>query len=75
MAGLLGLSVLGVFEVNTLIRSFYNGLLADPNGVPPIIGSLDANLIVFTLALVLLVAGWLIESATSKKAHRQAQPS
>ena len=71
MAGLLGLSVLGVFEINVLVRSLYNGTLADPNGVPPIMGIIDANLFVFTIALVVLIVGWFIESANLKKAIKQ----
>ena len=56
-AGVIGLCVLGGFFVSTLTKNLYGGLLVDPvGGVPPIMG-LDANLVVFTPMLVLVVIG------------------
>lgn len=56
-AGAVGLCVLGGFFVSALTKNLYGGLLVDPvGGVPPIMG-LDANLVIFTPMLVLVVIG------------------
>jgi hypothetical protein len=59
-AGVVGLCVLGGFFVSTMTSSLYAGSLVDPvGGVPPIMG-MDANLVVFSPMLVLVVIGlWL----------------
>ena len=59
-AGVVGLFVLGGFFASALTSNLYGGSLVDPvGGVPPIMG-LDANLVVFSPMLVLVVIGlWL----------------
>ena len=59
-AGIIGLCVLGGFFISALMSNFYGGSLVDPvGGIPPIMG-LDANLVVFSPMLVLVVIGlWL----------------
>ena len=39
--------------------SLYGGALSDKGGVPPVLG-MDANIVVFSLALLLLLVGWLL---------------
>jgi hypothetical protein len=60
LAFLFGLIVLGGFLLNVLVRPLYKGTLSDPNGVPPVFGKVDANLFGFTLALVILILGYII---------------
>jgi hypothetical protein len=61
LAGVLGLCVYGGFILSASTTSLYDGSLSDAGGVPPIIG-MDANILVFSLALLLLLAGWLLAS-------------
>ena len=64
-AGIIGLCVLGGFFVSTVLSSSYGGSLVDPvGGVPPILG-LDANLVVFSPMLVLVVVGLWLSSKSS----------
>ena len=57
---ILGLIVLGSFVINVGAKKLYAGTLSDPNGVPPIFKNVDANLFFFSLALLILIAGYLI---------------
>jgi hypothetical protein len=60
LAFILGLIVLGSFLINVGVKKLYAGTLSDPNGVPPIFKSVDANLFFFTLAFGILLAGYII---------------
>ena len=57
MAGILGLCVYGGFMVSAAAIPLYGGALSDRGGVPPVFG-IDANIVTFTLALLLLLVGW-----------------
>lgn len=57
---ILGLIVLGSFLLNVGIKKLYAGTLSDPNGVSPIFKNVDANLFFFSLALVILLSGYII---------------
>lgn len=57
MAGILGLCVYGGFMISVATIPLYGGALSDRGGVPPVFG-IDANIITFTLALLLLLGGW-----------------
>ncbi len=57
---ILGLIVLGSFVINVAAKKLYAGTLSDPNGVPPIVKNIDANLFFFSLALSILIAGYII---------------
>jgi Kef-type K+ transport system membrane component KefB len=59
LAGLLGLCVYGGFLLAALTTSLYGGALSDRDGVPPVMG-LDANLVVFSFALLMLLVGWFL---------------
>ena len=59
LAGILGLCVFGGFWLSATTISFYGGALSDKGGVPPILG-MDANILIFSLALFMLLAGWFI---------------
>ena len=59
LAGILGLCVFGGFWLSATTISFYGGALSDKGGVPPILG-MDANILIFSLALFILLAGWFI---------------
>ena len=60
LAFILGLIVLGSFVINVGAKKLYAGTLSDPNGVPPIFKNVDANLFFFSLALLILVAGYFM---------------
>lgn len=60
LAFILGLIVLGSFVINVGAKKLYAGTLSDPNGVPPIFKNVDANLFFFSLALLILIAGYLM---------------
>jgi hypothetical protein len=63
--GVIGLFVLGGFFVSSLTSQMYGGSLVDPvGGVPPIMG-LDANLVVFSPLLALLLVGLWLSSRSS----------
>ena len=57
---ILGLIVLGSFIINVAAKKLYSGTLSDPNGVPPIFKNVDANLFFFSLALGILVTGYIL---------------
>lgn len=59
LAGILGLCVFGGFWISATSISFYGGALSDKGGVPPILG-MDANILIFSLALFVLLAGWFL---------------
>ena len=59
LAAGLGFISLGSFYTSAITAPLYGGALAEPGGVAPVWG-LDANLVSFSAALVLLLAGlWL----------------
>ena len=60
VAGLIGTAVLGAFMVAALTMTLYGGALSDPNGVPPLANGIDANLITFAAALIMVLAGWRV---------------
>jgi hypothetical protein len=60
LAFILGLIVLGSFLINVGVRKLYAGTLSDPNGVPPILKNVDANLFFFSLASVILLTGYFL---------------
>ena len=59
LAGVLGLCVYGGFMLSASTTSLYGGSLSDKGGVPPVMG-MDANILAFSLALVLLLVGWYL---------------
>ncbi len=61
LTGVLGLCVYGGFMLSASTTAFYGGSLSDAGGVPPIMG-MDANILAFSLALLLLLAGWFLAS-------------
>ncbi len=62
LAGILGLCVFGGFCLSASTVSLYGGALSDEGGVPPILG-MDANIAVFSSALLLLLVGWFLARA------------
>ena len=58
MGGLLGLCAFGGFFVSAATTQLYGGSLHDKGGVPPIAGFIDANLLGFGVAVLLLLIGW-----------------
>ena len=64
LAGILGLCVFGGFWLSASTISLYGGALSDKGGVPPILG-MDANIVVFSFALLLLLVGWFLARARS----------
>lgn len=64
LAGILGLCVFGGFWLSASTVSLYGGALSDRGGVPPILG-MDANILVFSLALLLLLVGWFLARSRS----------
>ena len=57
ICGVLGLCVYGGFMLSASTTSLYGGSMSDTGGVPSIMG-MDANIIAFSLALLLLLVGW-----------------
>ena len=57
-------AILGGFMVAAVTKSFYGGTFADANGIQPVGGAIDANLLAFSILFVLLIA-----------AHRVSRPS
>lgn len=57
IASLLGLCVYGGFMLSASTISLYNGSMSDRGGVAPIMG-MDANIIGFSVAFLLLLVGW-----------------
>ena len=64
LAGILGLCVFGGFWLSAFTISLYGGAMSDKGGVPPVLG-MDANIVVFSLALLLLLVGWFLARARS----------
>lgn len=64
LAGVLGLCVYGGFMLSAATSSLYGGALTDKGGIPPIMG-MDANILGFSVALVILLAGWALASRRS----------
>jgi hypothetical protein len=64
VAGMLGLCVLGGFWLSASTVSRYGGALSDKGGVPPILG-MDANIAVFSSALLVLLVGWFLARSKS----------
>lgn len=65
-SGVIGLIVLGGFFVSALTSHVYGGSLVDPvGGVPPIMG-IDANLVIFSPMLAMVMIGlWLSSKGSS----------
>ena len=59
LAGTLGLCVYGGFWLSASTASLYGGAVSDKGGVPPIMG-IDANVLVFSIALLVLLVGWAL---------------
>ena len=55
----LSVSVLGTFFLNIALKNLYGGTLADPDGITPI-GEINANVISFSCALILLIIGYYL---------------
>ena len=62
LAGILGVCVFGGFWLSASTVSLYGGALSDKGGVPPIMG-MDANVVVFSLAVLSLLVGWFLARA------------
>ena len=63
LAGLLGVCVYGGFLLAAATAPLYGGSLSDRGGVPPLMG-MDVNLLVFSLSLLILLAGWYLAART-----------
>lgn len=61
-AGLISSGVLGAFMVASITMPLYGGALSDPGGVPPLAEGIDANLVTFAAALVMIITGWRLAS-------------
>lgn len=59
LAGILGLCVYGSFMLSAFTSPLYGGSMGDEAGVPLVMG-LDANIFGFSIALMLLLAGWFL---------------
>lgn len=59
LAGVLGLCVYGGFMLSAFTTPLYGGSMSDNGGVPPVLG-VDANILAFSFALLLLLVGWLL---------------
>lgn len=59
LAGILGLCVFGGFWLSAFTASLYGGALSDQGGVSPVMG-MDANIAVFSLAVLTLLVGWFL---------------
>ena len=64
LAGILGLCVFGGFCLSAFTISLYGGAMSDKGGVPPILG-MDVNIVVFSLALLVLLVGWFLARSRS----------
>ena len=62
LAGVLGLCVYGGFMLSAATTSLYGGSLSDKGGVPPVLG-MDANILTFSLGLLVLGLGWFLARA------------
>jgi hypothetical protein len=59
LAGVLGICVYGGFFLSAATIATYGGSLSDPGGVPPIMG-IDANIVGFSVSLIVLLVGWAL---------------
>ena len=59
VAGLLRMCVYGGFLLAASTAPLYGGALSDRGGVPPVSG-MDLNVLVFSLSLLILLAGWFL---------------
>ena len=59
LAGILGICIFGSFCLSASTISLYGGALSDKGGVPPIMG-MDTNVVVFSLAALILLIGWFL---------------
>ena len=64
LAGILGLCVFGGFWLSAFTIHLYGGALTDQGGVPSVMG-MDVNILVFSLALLLLLVGWFFARGRS----------
>jgi hypothetical protein len=64
LAGVLGLCVYGGFLLSAATLDLYAGALSDQDGVPPVLG-MDANVVVFSQGLLMLLAGWILTGRRS----------
>jgi heme/copper-type cytochrome/quinol oxidase subunit 2 len=55
----LSLCVLGAFFLNIAFKNLYGGTLADPDGITPI-GEINANVISFSFAFIMLIIGYYL---------------
>tara|TARA_R110000824_G_scaffold42623_4_gene125329 strand:- start:777 stop:1220 length:444 start_codon:yes stop_codon:yes gene_type:complete len=58
ISGAISSCVLGAFLLAAATIPLYGGALTDPNGVPPIAEGVDANLVSFAAALLMVLTGW-----------------
>ena len=58
VAGAISSCVLGAFLLAAATMPFYGSALSDANGVPPLAGGMDANLLTFGAALLMILVGW-----------------
>ncbi len=65
IAGTLSVCILGTFMMSVMSMPLYGGALSDVGGVGPTVGGLDANLVVFTVDLGVLLYGWYLASNDS----------
>lgn len=59
LAGILGLCVYGSFMLSAFTSPLYGGSMGDEDGVPLVMG-FDANILGFSIALMLLLTGWFM---------------
>ncbi|HEY9249888.1 MAG TPA: hypothetical protein VIO38_12180, partial [Rariglobus sp.] len=60
LAGVIGLCMTGGFWVAWVLRKTYGGALHDPQGIPPLPGGIDGNLLAVIAIDGLLLAGLLL---------------
>jgi hypothetical protein len=70
LAGLLGVCVYGGFLLAASTTALYGGALSDRGGVPPVMG-MDLNLLVFSLALLILMVGWFLARPRGARNHSE----
>jgi hypothetical protein len=57
LSAIIGLCMTSGFWIAVIFRKTYRGTLHDPDGIPPIAGKIDGNLIAVLLIDALLIAG------------------
>jgi hypothetical protein len=70
LAAMLVGAVLSGFFIASVTQSLYGGSFSDPNGVAITVGPFDANLAVFSLLFILVVAGALLARPSSNEPGR-----